>query len=46
MLNGRWRYQTSGSWYDNWDVNLVTDAEPPSDLVAGFDNPADFIRHP
>jgi hypothetical protein len=46
MLNGRWRYGTSGTWYDNWDVHLVTDNEPPSSLIAGFDNPEDFKRHP
>jgi hypothetical protein len=45
-LDGRWRYGTSGAWLENWDVNLVTDRSPPSALIAGFNDIADFRRHP
>lgn len=45
-FDGRWRWGTSGSWYENWDANLVTDRAPPNELIAAFDNVASFSRHP
>src|SRR5262245_54791240 len=45
-FDGRWRWGTTGTWYENWDANLVTDRTPPNELVAAFDNVASFERHP
>lgn len=45
-IDGRWRYGTSGLWFENWDASFVTDRSPPSDLVARFENVTDFRRHP
>jgi hypothetical protein len=45
-LDGRWRWGSSGAWFDNWDVDLATDREAPSALTARFDNASDFKRHP
>jgi hypothetical protein len=45
-ISGRWRYGASGTWFPNWDVELVTDREAPSSLIQEFDNVADFRRHP
>jgi hypothetical protein len=45
-LDGRWRWQTGGEWFENWDIGLVTDRAAPSDLTARFDSPSDFKRHP
>lgn len=45
-LDGRWRYGTTGTWLENWDINLVTDREAPADLTDHFNATADFIAHP
>jgi hypothetical protein len=45
-FEGQWRYQTSGNWYDNWDLDLVTDRSPPSALIDAFNYPNNFKRHP
>jgi hypothetical protein len=45
-FDGRWRWGTSGSWYENWDASLVTDRAPPPELIAAFDDVANFKRHP
>lgn len=45
-LDGRWRYGTTGTWLENWDVNLVTDRSAPTDLTDRFNAASDFIAHP
>jgi hypothetical protein len=45
-FEGQWRYQTSGNWYDNWDLDLVTDRSPPSALIDAFNYPDNFKHHP
>jgi hypothetical protein len=45
-FDGRWRWGTSGSWYENWDAILVTDRAAPNELIAAFDDVASFDRHP
>jgi hypothetical protein len=45
-LDGRWRYGTIGSWLENWDIDLVTDRQAPTDLTDRFDTPGDFVGHP
>lgn len=45
-FDGRWRWGTSGSWYENWDAFLVTDRAPSNELVAAFDDVTSFERHP
>jgi len=44
-FDGRWRWGSSGTWYENWDANL-TNRTPPNELVAAFDNVENFHRHP
>lgn len=45
FINGRWRYGTEGAWREDWDIGLVKMAPPPA-LVARFDDPTAFKRHP
>lgn len=45
-FDGRWRWGTTGNWYENWDARLVTERDPPSELIAAFDDVANFKRHP
>jgi hypothetical protein len=45
-FDGRWRWGTSGVWFENWDADLVTDRAAPNELIAAFENVASFQRHP
>jgi hypothetical protein len=45
-LDGRWRDGTTGEWYENRDIGLVTDRAAPSELTAVFDSPGEFKGHP
>jgi hypothetical protein len=45
-FDGRWRWGTSGTWYENWDATLVSDRAAPDELIAAFANVASFERHP
>jgi hypothetical protein len=46
MLDGRWRYGTTGEWLENWDIDRVTDRPAPMPLSDRFNHPIDFKRHP
>jgi len=46
MFDGRWRWGTSGVWYENWDAYLVTDRAASNELIAAFQNVSSFERHP
>jgi hypothetical protein len=46
MLDGRWRWGTTGDWFENWDIELVTDRPAPSALTARFDNVSEFKSRP
>lgn len=45
-LDGRWRYGSVGTWLENWDIDLVTDREAPTDLTDRFSTSTDFVAHP
>jgi len=37
-IDGRWSYgQAGGTWNDNWDIDAISEDEPPADLVARLD---------
>ncbi len=46
LLDGRWKYGTNDSWREDWDIGLVTDRQPSSELLARFNDPNQFPRHP
>ncbi len=46
LLDGRWRYGTEEAWHEDWDISLVTDRDPPQELVERFDDESAFRRHP
>ncbi|HKO92494.1 MAG TPA: hypothetical protein VJU61_15140 [Polyangiaceae bacterium] len=45
-LDGRWRRGDTGTWNENWDVELVPDREPAPELLARFEDASVFVRHP
>jgi hypothetical protein len=45
-LDGRWRYGTTTTWLENWDIDLVSDREAPTDLTDRFNTNSDFVAHP
>jgi len=44
-IDGKWRYGTSGTARENWDLVWV-DAVIPPDIAARFNDAAMFIQHP
>ncbi|RMH42684.1 MAG: hypothetical protein D6689_07390 [Deltaproteobacteria bacterium] len=45
VLDGRWRYGTSGAWREDWDLRRSPQA-PPADLESRFAHPELFKRRP
>jgi len=45
-MDGRWRRDVTGTWREDWDIELVTDREPAPELLARFEDTALFLRHP
>jgi hypothetical protein len=45
LLDGRWRYGTTGDWHDDWDLRPV-DGPSPAGLSSCFDDPSLFDLGP
>jgi hypothetical protein len=45
-IDGRWRYGSDGTWDEGWDIDAISEDEPPADLVTRLDSvESDCLPH-